>query len=46
LYLKQTIAANKLYRSVAELRQQVLLLFAKQNDVLGSERLLFHRFLR
>lgn len=46
LHLKQTIAANKLYRSVADLRQQVLRLFAKQNDPFGSERLLFHHFFR
>ena len=46
LHLKQTVAANKLYRSIADLRQQVLHLFIKQNDLLGFERLLFHHFFR
>jgi transposase len=42
LYLKQTVSANKLYQSIAELRQQVVRLLEKQNDPLSSERLLFH----
>lgn len=44
LHLKQTVAANKLYSSTAELHQQMLRFFAKQNDLLGSERLTFHHF--
>jgi hypothetical protein len=44
LHLKQTIAANKLYRSIADLQQQVLRLLAQQNDLFGSERLRFHHF--
>jgi len=44
LYLKQTVSANKLYRSAAELRQQVVRLLDKQNDPFGSQRLLFHHF--
>jgi transposase len=44
LHLKQTVAANKLYCSVAELTQQVLRLFAKQNDNFSSERFVFHHF--
>lgn len=46
LYLKQTVAANKLYCSTAELRQHVVRLLDKQNDPLSSERLLFHHFFR
>ena len=46
LHLKQTVAANKLYRSMADLRQQVQRLFTKQNDLFGFERLLFHHFFR
>lgn len=46
LYLKQTVAANKLYRSITELRQQVFRLLVKQNDPSSSERLLFHHFFR
>jgi transposase len=45
LHLKQTIAShNKLYRSIADLRQQVLRLLAQQNYLFGSERLRFHQF--
>jgi transposase len=44
LHLKQTVAANQLYRSIADLQQQVLHLFSQQNDIFGSERLLFHHF--
>ncbi len=44
LHLKQTVAANKLYSSTAELHQQMLRFFDKQNDLLGSERLTFHHF--
>ena len=46
LHLKQTVAANKLYRSLVELRYQVFRLFALQNDRFSSERLLFHHFFR
>lgn len=46
LYLKQTVAANKLYRSAAELHRQVIRLLHNQNDPLSSERLLFHHFFR
>lgn len=46
LYLKQTVAANKLYRSIADLRHQVERLLDQQNDPLSSDRLLFHHFFR
>lgn len=46
LHLKQTVAANKLYQSIAELRRQVVRLLEKQNNPLSSERLLFHRDFR
>lgn len=46
LHLKQTVAANKLYQSIAELQRQVVRLLEKQNNLLSSERLLFHHGFR
>jgi transposase len=46
LHLKQTVAANKLYPTIAALRQQVARLLEKQNNPVSCERLLFHDNLR
>lgn len=46
LHLKQTIAANKLYPSITQLRKRVEHFLHQQNDATSVHRLLFHHFFR